>query len=447
MTHSPANPAAAAARQVTFGEYGHVLTNANVWSPDGQWIVYDVRSDAAGEKFDGDRIERVNVRTGEVQVLYHAPGDAKVGVATCSPADGKVVFIQGPQHPTPDWAYGPSHRQGVVIDPAKPGEATNLDARDLTPPFTPGALRGGSHVHVFSPDGQWVSFTYEDALLPPAAAADVPPGGDVNARNIGVSVPAGPVHVGRDHPQNHDGDFFTVLVTRTVRSPRPGSDDMSRAFEESWIGNDGYVRADGTRQKRAIAFQGNVRTTDGRTIAEVFVADLPDDLTRPGDGPLAGTATRLPAPPAGVTQRRLTHTEGRRFAGIQGPRHWLKSSPDGSQIAFLMRDDAGVAQLWTVSPLGGVPRQVTRDVTGVASAFTWNPSGDRIAYIADTSVCVVDVASGSSRRLTPKNAGSDAPSPLSCCFSQDGRDLAFIRANKAGDGVYNQVWLVASGGD
>jgi hypothetical protein len=37
--------------------------------------------------------------------------------------------------------------------------ARNLDARDLLPPFTPGALRGGTHVHQFSPDGMIVSST------------------------------------------------------------------------------------------------------------------------------------------------------------------------------------------------------------------------------------------------------------------------------------------------
>ena len=43
--------------------------------------------------------------------------------------------------------------------------ARNLDARDLLPPFTPGALRGGTHVHQFSPDGHVVSSTYEDHVL------------------------------------------------------------------------------------------------------------------------------------------------------------------------------------------------------------------------------------------------------------------------------------------
>ena len=31
--------------------------------------------------------------------------------------------------------------------------------------YTPGALRGGSHVHVFSPNGERVSFTYNDHVM------------------------------------------------------------------------------------------------------------------------------------------------------------------------------------------------------------------------------------------------------------------------------------------
>ena len=32
------------------------------------------------------------------------------------------------------------------------------------------------------------------------------------------------------------------------------------------------------------------------------------------------------------------------------PRHWVRSNPEGTQIAFLMRDDNGIVQLWLISP-------------------------------------------------------------------------------------------------
>src|SRR2546423_722178 len=147
-------------RQLTSGQYGHILTNCGVWSADGQRIVYDTRSDAAGAVFDGERIEAVHVETGEVRVIYESKGGAHCGVATWHPRENKVVFILGPENPTEDYQYGPSRRQGVIVDVAD-GRAVNLDARDLMPPFRPGALRGGTHVHVFSADGQRDSCTYD----------------------------------------------------------------------------------------------------------------------------------------------------------------------------------------------------------------------------------------------------------------------------------------------
>ncbi len=50
-------------RQVTHATHDHVLTNINAWSPDGRWLVYDLRS---GAGFNGWRIEQINVETGEV---------------------------------------------------------------------------------------------------------------------------------------------------------------------------------------------------------------------------------------------------------------------------------------------------------------------------------------------------------------------------------------------
>ncbi len=156
---------------------------------------------------------------------------------------------------------------------------------NYAPPFTAGALRGGAHVHGFSPDGKWVSFTSEDEVLARLdARADAPPR-EPNQRNIGVAVPAGPVLVARSHPRSHDGDGFSVLVTHTVAAPKPGSDEISRAFEEGWVGREGYVKRDGSKQKRALAFLGNVTTKDGKTHAEVFLADLADDLTKVGAAP------------------------------------------------------------------------------------------------------------------------------------------------------------------
>jgi len=454
-------------RQVTCASHGHMLTNSGVWSPDSRWIVYDTRSSLDGSIFNGTRIERVEVDSGRIELLYESCNGACCGVVTASPVDDRVIFILGPEHPTADWQYGPAHRQGVVVRATQPGVIQRLDARDLVPPFTAGALRGGSHVHTFSSDGRLVSFTYEDAVLdgPPPAVEVMNSRREKNLRGIGLSVCDWPVRVPKTHPRNHDGTAFTVLVTQLTDDPRPGSDEISRAFEEAWIGTHGYLRPDGTRQRYAVAFQGHVVVHDaacgaGRTISEAFICDLPDDpaaLAVFGEKPLAGTPTSRPSTPRGVIQRRLTFTSDRSQPGIDGPRHWLRSSPDGSQIAFLMRDDLGVVQIFTVSPNGGQPVQVTRDAWHVASNFSWSPDGRWIAYVADDSVFVVDVADGESTRLTDRTIAA-LPRPEACVFSSDGRRIAFMRSvaaplqsppqthstqrGESGASVHNQLFVV-----
>ncbi|MDR0352296.1 MAG: DUF3748 domain-containing protein [Opitutaceae bacterium] len=444
-------------RQITTAAHDHVLTNINCWSPDGRWLAYDTRSEG-GAKFDGSSIEMVDTQEGRVRVLHRSRDGAGCGVVTFHPVNASVVFILGPENPASDWNYGFSRRRGVLVDVHRPGRIRAMDAMNYAPPFTPGALRGGSHVHVYSPDGQWLSFTYDDEILSrldeagekakgqrgaPAVSGAMPMGHDRNQRNVAVAAPFGPVRVARSHPRNHDGGFFCAVVTRTVNAPRPGSDEISRAFEEGWLGENGYVRADGARQRRALAFQGLVTAADGSRHAEVFVVDIPDDITRPGDAPLEGAATRRPAPPAGTAQRRLTFTDARKFPGVAAaPRHWLRSSPDGARIAFLMRDDAGVTQLWTISPNGGAPRQVTRLPHGIASAFSWNRDGTRIAAVIDGSVCVIDAASGAAARLTPRREPGDAPLELACVFSPDGAQIACLRRVMSQETGYTQIFTV-----
>jgi len=77
--------------QLTRGQGGRVLANTGVWSPDSRWIVYDVRSDPAGDAFDGSRIEMVNVETGEVKVLYESSRGAHCGVVTFRSFSGRRI--------------------------------------------------------------------------------------------------------------------------------------------------------------------------------------------------------------------------------------------------------------------------------------------------------------------------------------------------------------------
>lgn len=399
-------------KQLTFASRHHQLTNINVWTADSQWLAFDVRP--SGASFTGETLERVNVESGDVEVVYQAKEGAHVGVVTVSPdLPPRYVCIHGPEHPDESWHYDFHHRRGVIV---QNGEAQNLDACDITPPFTAGALRGGSHVHVFSPDGSRLSFTYNDHVMHEWDTRQ-------DLRNVGIAVPLHAVTPPKQHPREYDGSHFCVLVSATTAQPKPGSDDINRAYEECWIGNQGYIKPDGRQQRWAIAFIGDTLSPQGDKQPDIFVVDLPDaleDYARAGDTPLEGRNDCLPAPPAGVTQRRVT------FSGLaQQPRHWLRASSDGSAIAFLKADRQGVIQLWSVSPNGGEPRQITQLASSIQSAFSWHPEGKAIAFVCDNSVMRCDVSSGECQRLTVQS--DEAPSGDAVVWSPDGKQIAYMR--------------------
>lgn len=402
-------------KQLTFAPRNHQLTNINTWTPDSQWLVFDVRP--SGASFTGKTIERVNVHNGKVEVLYTAPDGAHVGVVTVNPQSEKYVFIHGPENPDADWQYDFHHRRGVVTEH---GRTQNLDALDITAPYTPGALRGGTHVHVFSPNGENVSFTYNDHVMHQLSPAR-------DLRNVGVSAPFGPVTPPCTHPREYGGSHWSVLVSRTTPTPAPGSDEINRAYEEGWVGN------------QRLAFIGDTLSVSGEKVPELFIVELPRDeqgWKTPGDAPLAGSEQALPAPPKGVQQRRLTFTHQKAYPGLVNmPRHWVRANPQATDIAFLMRDNAGVVQLWLISPDGGESRQLTRTENGIQSAFNWHPSGNALGFVLDNRIAVCDAKRGDITFLTSGNA--KVPSADAVVFSPDGKQIAWMEEV---DG-FRQLWM------
>ncbi|MBJ8877146.1 DUF3748 domain-containing protein [Citrobacter koseri] len=402
-------------KQITFASRHHQLTNTNTWTADSQWLVFDVRP--SGASFTGETIERVNVRTGEIEVIYRATQGAHVGVVTVHPQDDRYVFIHGPENPDETWRYDFHHRRGVI---AAQNRVTNLDAMDITVPYTPGALRGGSHVHVFSPNGERVSFTYNDHVLRERDPA-------LDLRNVGVAVPYGPVTVAVQHPREYSGSHWCVLVSQTTPAPRPGSDDINRAYEEGWVGD------------HALAFIGDTLSAKGEKVPELFLVALPQDekgWKQAGDMPLTGTESTLPAPPAGVVQRRLTFTHDRVFPGLVNvPRHWVRSNPQATDIAFLMRDDRGIVQLWLIPAQGGEPRQLTHNATDIQSAFNWHPSGQWLGFVLENRIACCDAQSGAIAFLTASH--DSPPSADAVVFSPDGALIAWMEEV---DG-FRQLWV------
>jgi hypothetical protein len=312
-----------------------------------------------------------------------------------------------------------------------------MDARDVTYPFTPGALRGGTHRHEWSGDGQWIGFTYNDAIM---KAQEDRTGQPWNLRTIGVSKRE-PVQVDQDAGgENVSGAWFTALVVRVVPEPTPGTDEISRAAGDSWVGNQGYQKPDGTWQM-ARAFIGTLNDENGKSVDEVFIVDIPERIDIEGEhGPLEGTSTSFPMPPKGTVQRRLTYTAPTLHPGCEGI---VRSSPDGSKIAFLAYDEQGVKQVFLISPLGGEPRQLTDHPTSVQSGVRWSPDGQEVCYVWDNSLvlCQVNEAPFADRheRLT---APGDLP-PLNAVWSHDGTLIAYNKkvALVAGDST-KQVFVI-----
>ena len=237
-------------------------------------------------------IEKVHTETGEIKVVYttskqnqSGPG---CGTPTYHPRDNKIIFIQGI---TP---YDLHRRTCVMVDEEHPGKATHLDARDVIPPFTAGALRGGTHAHQFNGDGRWIGFTYNDALF---ADMEKATGDPVNLRTVGVMHNQRAVNIAHNSPpENYSGDWFAVLVAKAVPHPTPGSNEIQRAFSNAWVGQYGYQQTDGTWQK-AQAYIGKIRTKENAALCEIFLSDIPDEIDIPGpSGPLEGNETQFPMP-------------------------------------------------------------------------------------------------------------------------------------------------------
>ncbi|MEO8719750.1 MAG: DUF3748 domain-containing protein, partial [Ginsengibacter sp.] len=387
-------------------------------------------------------ISMVNTQTGEIREVYHTnhqtfygPG---VGAATFSPVANRVIFIHGVRNADKSNPYSFTRRTGVAIDVAKPGHPLFMDARDITPPFTAGALRGGTHAHNWSADGHWISFTYNDYIIQQREKKD---SSVKDLRTVGVMVPGHPVHVPDDlTEENNSGEMFSVVVANVTDHPQPGSDEIDKAFDEGWIGAKGYQKIDGKWQRRAIAFQGEVINDNGSKKAEVFVVDLPDDLTKTNPGkPLEGTTTSRPNVPAGVTQRRITYTND----GIQGPRHWLRCTPDGNVIAFLSKDEKGIVQIFGVSPNGGSITQLTSNSCSVQGPFNFSPDGKSLAYLADNSVFITELKTRKSKRLTPPSNAEERLNG-SVVWSNNGTMLAFnkyVKDKKTGE-LFLQIFLI-----
>lgn len=422
---------AAEPRQITFDAKDHCLDNNDNFSPDDRFLVYDTR--AGGDIMEGRSIEKVEVSSGLVTVLYRAPDPVMgqgpgVGAASYHPTLHRVIFIHGPLTDT-GLSYDQACRYGVMVAGEGGGRSYYADARDTTQPYTRGALRGGTHRHEFDGTGQWVGFTYNDSIMKARG---------VDLRTIGVTKLGHPVNVD-DAPGNRDGRGFSALVVHVLPEPKPGSDEISRAAGDSWIGLRGYPKPDGTRQL-ARGFIGDTRDGKGKVLSEVYVVDIPSNIAADGPlGPLQGTLTAFPAPVAGASQRRLTHTEDRKHPGCEGI---VRSNPDGTLLAFRAFADDGAQQVFLISPNGGPMRQLSSVPGGIVDGPRWLPSGKAVVTVdAQDRMIAVSAVEGENFGRHAAIVDDGGPLPYAFVISHDGKTIAFNRDMITDGKPYRQIFL------
>ncbi len=414
--------------------YHHDLDNNDNFSPDNQWLVYDTRTDEGGIAASA-RIEKVNVVSGEKKVVYEihnnnifSPG---VGAASYSPVANQIVFIHGLNNVTEQNPYQQWRRTGVMIDESRNDNPIFIDARDINSPYTKGALRGGTHRHEFSGDGNWIGFTYNDAIM---KSLEDTTGQKQNLRTIGVSKRGKSVAISdKAIGENLSGEWFSALVVKVVPNPKNGSDEISHAVGDSWVGKNGYLKPDDTYQM-ARAFIGTVKAENGKNVDEVFIVDIPENIEIDGDfGSLEGTEKQLPQPPKGASQRRLTFTAKTSQAGCTGI---VRSNFEGSLLAFLAKDEKNIKQIFTISPNGGSPQQITFHESDVEGSVRWHPSGKSILYIWNGSICEIAINDFEFDKRLKIISKPSEPSPTNLVISHDGKTLAF---NKLLENVENGI--------
>ncbi|MNX86915.1 translocation protein TolB [compost metagenome] len=123
-----------------------------------------------------------------------------------------------------------------------------------------------------------------------------------------------------------------------------------------------------------------------------------------------------------------------------GPRHWLRSSPDGTQIAFLSKDTFGFINAFVVSPNGGLVKQISFNSFDIQSGLNFSPNGRYISYVAQNAIYITELATGESKQLIESSAQEDRP-VSAVIWSPDGKTLAYNRYVK-NDGSYLQIFLL-----
>ena len=374
-------------RQLSFDLIGHTLNHRQIFSPNGRFAYFDARN-ADAEIISTDRIGRIDLHSGEIDWVYRVakpnPWGPGVGAVSCHPKQERLVFIHGLDHCGVDYPYGVTRRFGAILDVQhlSPSLIEHAEARCFASVPPCGALRGGTHAHSWSADGQAISFTYNDAWVEHRHREGI---GPADLRTVGVMWCDTPVEVDLPHSpslsgENFSGAAYAVVAAKISAEPTPGTDAIESAREECFLG----------RSRNAIAFIGRVRSDRGQAIDEVFVSRWPDNPVLPWGKCSVDSEGRL-EPPAFVKTSRVTRSESRRFPGISTPRSWLITSPDGATVYCPVLDDAGVVQVSAIDVESGRIDCLSRLTANLESPLALDQSGTRMSMMSEGRIGILDV--------------------------------------------------------
>ena len=404
---------------ITASPNGHTLHHNGVFSKDGQWIVFDGRNDDTkiGETAT---IGIVNVETGEERIIYqttdqtvYGPG---VGAVSFSPVKDEVIFIHGLPDANEERPYAMSRRTGMLVNIHEERHAFPADARDVSAPYVPGSLRGGTHSHCWSPDGTMISFTYNDESVEP------------DLRVVGVMLKSKTEIAVDERPGNSNGGYYSAIVSDVVANPTPGSDEINKAFDECWLA----PVTGGATNNYSIAFQGNTIDESGQQVTEIFVVDIDKEKIL-GDKDAVGKEGERPKVPQGIWQRRLTYG-----ANLSDLRHWLRSSHDGKYIYAVAKDEQGNNQVLRCNVSDGELSFVTNNPFSISSPFNLCKESRKIAFVAENNVFVYDMDRNESTQLT-RNDSKDPMVVGAPSFSPEGDFIVYNQYERIGDGEYLQI--------
>ena len=427
----------ATVRQRTWGSYGHFLNHRQALSHCGGFLYYDTRN-ADPDIAKTTRIESLDLADDTVRVIYdtyslsaNGPG---VGAVVCHPLRSTVLFIHGLAHCNDNYPYSMTRRFGAwaSLDPRNPVcKIQALEGRGLQSKLPWGSLGGGTHAHSFSKEGNWVSFTYNDAMQP-------------QRRSVGFAYVDG---WDSDHgeknaesPSKYEDEFQGRGWAALALIPE---DPILCAREECWV----QGQVDG-KAYMALAMIVSVQSSQSLQppVDEIYLAEFPSDAKRwPNDlsGQMAcrsGAGSWRLEPPPGIRWRRLTNTQASEYPGIAGPRHWLIASGCGRWIVALKKDSKGVVRLIRVSVQDGQTEWISGNRQSITHPPAIDPNGGRLTYLVSKRLTILDLYSCQETQVEWDTQGfSEVTGPVQFLPGEQG---VFWNARPSGS-PWLQIWTAS----